>query len=101
MEVGNIAAHRRHLAYKFMADCHRDRDCFAWPGLPFLELQISPTDRGAVHTNQHVIDADLWNRDLLHPQSWLSLALHQSLHLLRNIHELDSIRSIASTAILL
>ncbi len=61
-------------------DHHRDRDRLLRPGIPVVNVNISPADRGLFDSDENIIVADLRHGHLFEPQARLRFALHQGLH---------------------
>ena len=53
---------------------------FACPGVPVVDVQVGAADAGAVHADQHVVDADLGLGDVLQPQPRLRARFDERLH---------------------
>src|SRR5438046_10669961 len=70
---------------KFVADGHRHGNRLLGPGVPVIYMDVGPADRGFDRADEHVIAADLRNRNLFQPKTGLAFAFHDSLH--RFLHE--------------
>ena len=77
-----IAAHKSfHVvtdsindAGKLVTDGHRHWNGFLRPVVPVVDVHVGTADRRLQHPDQHVIAADLWNRNILEPETRLALA---------------------------
>src|SRR5205823_5205409 len=68
-EVRHVGACCDDFTDKFMSDDHRYRDSFGGPVVPFVYVQIGAADTGAVHPNQHVVDAEDRLGHVLEPET--------------------------------
>ena len=84
-ESSDVAANRIDDSHKFVADGHRDWNSFLGPGVPIVNVNVRPADRGFDNTNEHVIAGDFWNRNFFEPQPGLGFAFHDGVH--RFLHE--------------
>jgi hypothetical protein len=75
-EVRHIGAHLYDLADELVADGHGHGDGLLRPRVPLVDVDVGAANSGAQHADQHVVDTDLRNVDLLQPQSLFALALH-------------------------
>ena len=57
LEVVDVAADLDDLADELVADDQRRDDRAAGPRVPRLDMQVRAADAGAVHADQHVVDA--------------------------------------------
>ena len=83
-QVDHVRADGRHFPLELVPYHHRHRNGSARPRVPLQDMQIRSADRRPVHTDEHIVDADLRYRDFLQPEPRLRPALHQRLHLLRD-----------------
>src|SRR4030095_3762623 len=67
-------------ANKLMANGHRHWNGFLRPIIPVIDVQIRAADRGFQHSDEHIIAANLWNRNVLQPQTWLAPGFHNGHH---------------------
>ena len=79
-EIGHIGADRLNPADELVADRHGHGNGLLRPLVPLVDVDVGAADAGLQHANQHVVDADLGNRDVLEPQAWLALAFDQCFH---------------------
>ncbi len=56
----DVGADLDDLAHELVADHHRHGDGLLRPGVPVVDVQVGAADAGAVHADQHVVDADRW-----------------------------------------
>ena len=84
-EIFDIRADRDDFADKLMTNRHGHWNRLGGPGIPVVNVQVRPTDTGAVHTNQDVVDAELRLGNVFHPETRLRMFFDQSfqpIHLL-------------------
>jgi hypothetical protein len=65
---------------KFMTDGNRHWYSFLRPVIPVVDVHVGTADRRLHHADQHVTPANVWNRHVLQPQTWLALRLHDRFH---------------------
>src|SRR4029079_497783 len=68
------------FAHELVPDDHRHRDRALRPGIPGADVQIGAADAGALHADQHVVDADLRLRRIDEPDAWTRLRLRERFH---------------------
>lgn len=88
-EVRHIRSDCRDFANKLMADHHGNRDSFARPGIPLVNVHVGAADGGAPNPNQNIVNPNLRDGNLSEGQPRLRTALHKGLHRGRNRHELQ------------
>ena len=81
----HVFTHTINNAHKLVADGHRHRNGFLRPGIPVVDVQVRATDRCFQHSNQHVVAADFWNRNVLEPETRLRFGFDNRLH--RLLHD--------------
>jgi hypothetical protein len=72
-------------AGKLMTNGHRHWNCFLRPVIPIVDVHVSAADRRLQHSDQHVVTASFWNRNILKPEARLGFRLHNCLH--RRLHD--------------
>jgi hypothetical protein len=80
LEVMDIASDLNDLADEFVAYDHWNRNRFLRPGIPFVNVQICPTDSCSIDADQDVIDATSGLGDVLQPQPAFCVFLYQGFH---------------------
>src|SRR5262249_28306562 len=80
VEVGDVGADRHDLPDELMADDQRHGNGLPGPVVPFVDVQISPADAGALDLDEHIVNADLGLRHVLEPKPGLSLTFNEGLH---------------------
>src|SRR5436190_17256352 len=50
------------------------------PAIPLIDMQISSTDGGDVHLDQHIASAKTWNLDFSDLRAWCGFRLHNGKH---------------------
>src|SRR5437870_6573723 len=75
-----VLAHAIDNADKLMANDHRHRNRFLRPGIPVVDVHVRATDGCFQHANQHIVAADLWNRNLFEPKTGLCFRFDNRLH---------------------
>jgi hypothetical protein len=79
-EVGYIRAHRDDLAYKFVADDHRDPNGGLGPVIPFVDMKVGAANSGPKNADFDVIDAKLRFGNLFEPKATTRLTFYQRFH---------------------
>ena len=51
------------------------------PSVPIVDVDIGAADAGFQDFDQDVVDADLWNWNVVHPEAGGGVFLYQGLHL--------------------
>src|SRR5439155_13935203 len=54
--------------------------------VPFVNVEVGAADSGAMHANEHVVDADRWLGNILQPQARFGFAFDQCFHLLNSFN---------------
>ncbi len=80
LKIGNVRADGDDFADKFVADDHRHGDRLLRPRVPVVNVQVSPTDAGAIDADEHVVDARLRLGRVFEPEARLGVALDESFH---------------------
>ncbi len=65
---------------ELVTDGHRHWNGFLCPLIPVVDMHVGTADRRFQYPDQHVVAANLWNRNALQPQPRLALGLHNRLH---------------------
>ena len=81
-EVGYVRAHLHDFTNKLMSYHHGHRNGFLRPGVPLVNVNIGATDSGSQDLDQHIIDADSWNRHLGQPEARPGLGFDKRFHCL-------------------
>jgi hypothetical protein len=76
----HVVADSIHDTGKLVTDSHRHWNCFLCPIIPVVDVHVGTADRRLQHADQHVTPANVWNRHVLQPQTWLALRLHDRFH---------------------
>jgi len=79
-EVHDVRAGRHHLAHKFVADHHRNRDCPARPVVPFVDVKVGSTNPGPQHSNKHIVDAGFGFGNILQGQTGTRRRFNEGFH---------------------
>ena len=66
-ETFHVLTDKIDNADKFVADGHRHGDRFLRPGVPIIYVDVGPADRRLRHADEHIVCADIGNRNLLEP----------------------------------
>ena len=90
-ETFHVFAHKIDNPHKFVTDGHRDGDRFLRPGVPIIDVDVSPAD-GCLHdANEHIVTVNFGNGNFFEPKPWLGPAFHDRLH--RFLHKKEIRRS--------
>jgi hypothetical protein len=79
-EVFDVRTDLDDRADEFVADDHRNGDCFLSPGVPVVNVQIGSADSGFLNFDQAIVDSDLRKWDILKFESYVSAMFHQCFH---------------------
>jgi len=63
-----------------VADDHRYWDRFLRPGVPIVDMDVSPADRRLLDSDEHIIVTDCGHRHFFQPEAWLGLLFHERAH---------------------
>src|SRR4030095_5779891 len=80
LQALDLAADLDDHAAVFVADRHRHRDRLLSPRVPAVDVHVGAADRGLMDLDPHVVCADAWLGDVLHPDPWRPFGLDQCLH---------------------
>src|SRR5215472_9432844 len=79
-ESFHMIADAIHDADKLMPNDHRHSNRFLCPCLPVVDVHVRSADGCFQHSNQHVIAAYFWNRNILEPKTGLCFRFYNGLH---------------------
>ncbi len=79
-KVVHIFADFDDLADELMADDHRHGDGLLRPGVPFVDVQVGAADAGAVHLDEHVVDAAFGIGHILEPEAGFGFRFDEGFH---------------------
>ena len=88
LEIVDVAADFNDTADKLMSDDQGDADGLLCPGIPVPDMDVRAADRRLADLDQHVVDADLRDRDVFQPEARLRLTLDQCFHYITSLHKL-------------
>src|SRR5262249_22068266 len=79
-KTSDVIANAIHNPHKFMANYHRHRNRFLRPRVPVEDVHVRAADGCFQDADEHIIAANIWNRNLLEPETRLRFGFDNRLH---------------------
>ncbi len=79
-KVAHVRADLDDFADEFVADDHGNRDGFSCPVIPFVDVDVSAADAGAVNADEDIIGADFGFGDILEPETRFRFSFDERFH---------------------
>ena len=92
MEIVDVAADGLDAPDEFVARDHRDRDGLLRPGIPVVDVYVRAADGVLEHPDEHVVHADLGQRDFFEPEAGFGAAFNEGVHGLHGDDKIASFR---------
>src|SRR5215467_2330649 len=84
-KTSDVIANAIHNPHKFMTNYHRHRNRLLCPCVPVVDVHVRAADGCFQDADEHIIAANVWNRNLLEPETRLCFGFDNRLH--HRLHE--------------
>src|SRR5262245_51056263 len=76
----DVVTHSINDTSELVTDGHWHWNRFLRPVIPVVDVHVGAAYRRLQNPDQHVIAADVWNRNILQPETWLCFRFDNRLH---------------------
>ena len=82
-KIFHVRADFSDFADKLVPDHHGRGNRLLRPFVPLVDVHVGAADAGAIHVDEHVVDADLGLGNVLEPKPWFAFLLDECFHIKR------------------